>query len=83
MLPKVSILLRSRNGGVIMSDEMIKVLVVKPMQPCRVQETSGLKDMQKIVGGPIQAVYPFQDPVVLVCHEEGKMLGLPFNRPLY
>ena len=66
-----------------MSDEMIKVLVVKPMQPCRVQEISGLKDMQKIVGGPIQAVYPFQDPVALVCHEEGKMLGFPFNRPLY
>lgn len=66
-----------------MSDKPIKVLVVEPMRPCRVQEICGLTDMQNIVGGSIEAVYPFQhDKVALVCHGEGKLLGLPYNRPL-
>src|SRR5699024_3315885 len=38
--------------------------------------------MQRIVGGDIEAVYPFQEPVALVCNSEGKLLGLPMNRPL-
>lgn len=66
-----------------MSDKPIKVLVVEPMKPGRVQEICGLTDMQNIVGGTIEAVYPFQrDKVALVCHGEGKLLGLPCNRPL-
>ena len=66
-----------------MSDKPIKVLVVEPMQPCHVQEICGLSDMQNIVGGSIEAVYPFQhDKVALICHGEGKLLGLPYNRPL-
>ena len=64
-----------------MSDK-IKVLVVEPMRPCKVQEISSLNDMQTIVGGHIQAVYPFRDEVALVCNEDGKRLGLPYNRPL-
>lgn len=38
--------------------------------------------MQRLVGGYIQAVYPFDDPVALICNEEGKLLGLPMNRTL-
>ncbi len=65
-----------------MSDK-IKVLLVEPMKPCRVQEISDtLEDMRQIVGGDIQAVYPFRDEVALVCNEEGKHMGLPYNRPL-
>ena len=64
-----------------MSDK-IKVLVVEPMKPCAVREISGLEEMQAIVGGYIQAVYPFRDEVVLVCNEEAKHLNLPYNRPL-
>ena len=66
-----------------MSDKPIKVLVVEPMEPCRVQETTGLRDMQSIVGGPIQAIYPFWESVALVCNETGKIQGLPYNRPLF
>ena len=65
-----------------MEEDKIKVLVVEPMKPCEVREICGLEDMQAIVGGHIQAVYPYQDEVALVCNEEGKLLGLPFNRPL-
>ena len=64
-----------------MSDK-IRVLVVEPMKPCVEREISGLDAMQAIVGGSIQAVYPFRDKVALVCNEEGKHLDLPYNRPL-
>lgn len=60
----------------------MKVLVVEPQKPCRVQEIDGLAAMQQIVGGDIEAVYPFQDLAALVCNAEGKLLGLPMNRPL-
>lgn len=39
-----------------------------------------LENMQKAVGGYIQAVCPWQDPVALVCNEEGLLMGLPLNR---
>ena len=38
--------------------------------------------MQAIVGGQIQALYPWEDPVALICNDEGKLLSLPLNRAL-
>ena len=38
--------------------------------------------MQAAVGGDIQAVYPYEEPVALICNEEGKLTGLPLNRAL-
>ena len=53
------------------------------MKTPTIQEIDGsLESMQRIVGGDIEAVYPFDDPVALVCHGEGKLLGLPMNRTL-
>lgn len=60
----------------------MKVLVVEPQKPCRVQEIDSLADMQQLVGGDIEAVYPFQELVAVVCNADGKALGLPINRPL-
>ena len=60
----------------------MKVLIVEPMKPCYVREISGLNDMQEIVGGHIEAIYPFKEQVAIIANEEGKILGLPFNRPL-
>lgn len=60
----------------------MKVLVVEPLKECYAKEIGGLEEMQALVGGYIQAVYPFEDPVAVVCNEEGKNLCLPFNRPL-
>ena len=66
-----------------MNDKTLKVLVVEPMRPCRVQEIPDtLESMQAVVGGYLQAVYPFRDEVALVCNEDGKNLDLPYNRPL-
>lgn len=42
-----------------------------------------LESLQKEVGGMIQATYPWDDKVALICNDEGKLLGLEFNRPLY
>ena len=61
----------------------MKIIVVEPQKKPVVQEIdAGLEAMQKIVGGSIEAVYPFDDPVALICNAEGKLLGLPQNRTL-
>ncbi len=65
-----------------MNDKPIQVLVVEPLKPCEVREICGLKAMQELVGGAIQAVYPFRDDVALICNRDAKNLGLPYNRPL-
>ena len=59
------------------------ILLVSPgQQPKKVTIDDTLAAMQRAVGGPIQAVYPFEEPVALICHEEGKLLPLPLNRAL-
>lgn len=62
----------------------MRILLIEPGQPAVEKEINGsLKSMQEIVGGTIQAVYPFTDPVALICNDEGKLLGLQPNRALY
>ena len=59
------------------------VLMIEPGEaPRRLELSHSLEEMQKAVGGFIQILYPFEDPVALVCNEEGKLLGLPANRAL-
>lgn len=59
------------------------VLVVLPGKAPEWMKLEGnLKSMQDFVGGPIQAVYPFSDPVAIVCNDEGKLIGLEHNRAL-
>ena len=61
----------------------MNVLMVEPGKaPNETQIGSDLQSMQALVGGYIQAVYPFEQPVVLVCRESGKLDGLPLNRAL-
>ena len=61
----------------------MKVLMVQPGEiPHETDIESGLGSLQAAVDGPIQAVYPYEDPVALICNEEGKFLGLPLNRAL-
>ena len=61
----------------------MRILVVEPERRPEVKEIDGsLKSMQKIVGGYIQALYPFNDPVALVVNDDGKLLNLPANRGL-
>ncbi len=63
---------------------IMKVLMVEPgKSPYAAEIESGLKSLQAAVGGDIQAVYPYEDPVALICNEEGKLMGLPLNRALF
>jgi hypothetical protein len=62
----------------------MKILVVEPLKVPYEKEIDGsLASMQAVVGGLIQLLYPFEDPeLALICNDEGKILGLPYNRAL-
>ena len=62
---------------------MMDVLLIRPnMYPQVVQIGCELEDLQKAVGGDIQAVYPYEDPVALVMDVEAKLTGKDLNRAL-
>ena len=59
------------------------VLLVKPgMEPEVVDIDSGLESLQEAVGGDIAATYPYEDPVAIICNDNGKIMNLPWNRAL-
>ena len=58
----------------------MNVLVVEPGYAPYEKEIDGLKEMQATVGGLIQAIYPYEEKVALVCNEEGIINGMEFNR---
>ena len=60
----------------------MKVLVVESGFAPYEKEINGLSQMQETVGGLIQAIYPFEEEVAVVCNEEGILLGMPFNRSM-
>ena len=56
------------------------VLVVEPGYSPYEKSINGLDEMQATVGGLIQAIYPYEEQVAIVCNEEGLLHGLEFNR---
>lgn len=67
-----------------MKKKTMRAVVVKPFKKAEIVEIgSELSDLQKLVGGWIEVVYPFDDLVGIVCNEEGKLNGLLPNRPLF
>lgn len=56
------------------------VLVVEPGYAPYEKTINGLEEMQATVGGLIQAIYPYEERVAIVCNDEGLLLGLDFNR---
>ena len=66
-----------------MDNEKINVLVVEPeKKPYAKEISSGLSSLQHEVGGYIQAVYPYEEPVAIICDEEAKLTGKELNRAL-
>ena len=65
-----------------MSHKTMKVLIVEPYKaPYAAEIPTGLESLQKQVGGLIQALY--LSDAALICNDEGKLIGLPWNRPLF
>ena len=59
----------------------MRILIVEPDRHPRMAEIPlALEAMQQTVGGYIEITYPWEDPVALVCDEEGLLKQLPFNR---
>ena len=61
----------------------IRILIIPPGEspyPKEIPHT--LDSLQSIVGGDIEVLYPFSDPVGVVCNEYGKLFGQPLNRAL-
>jgi antirestriction protein len=70
-----------KKGDITMSK--ITVLVIKPERKPYIKEIENtLKSLQHEVGGYIQAVYPWEEPVALIVDEESKLKSSPFNRAL-
>ena len=66
-------------------NKTIKVLIVEPGKaPYPAEIPSGLESLQHQVGGLIQALYMYDDSdAAIICNDEGKLIGLPWNRPLF
>ncbi len=61
----------------------MRVLIIEPNKVPYLKEIgSSLKELQSVVGGDIEAVYPYEDEVAIICNEEGKLNGLEPNRGL-
>ena len=59
----------------------MKVLIVEPgKRPIKANIPHTLQSLQQTVGGTIQAIYPWNDPVALVCDDEGLLKQREFNR---
>lgn len=63
----------------------MKVVIVEPLrEPYEKEIDPSLQSMQGIVGGTIQAIYPFPDQeIALICNDDGKLIQLIPNRALY
>lgn len=61
----------------------MKVLVIRPREIPEIKEIGNtLEELQNEVGGDIEAIYPYEDRVALICNEEGKFNGMELNRAL-
>ena len=57
----------------------MQVVIVEPKKKPTVQNIDdGFEAMQKIVGGTIQAIYPFEEPIALICNDEGNIVAGTF-----
>lgn len=62
----------------------MKILLFEPYKrPRKVEIPHTLRSMQETVGGDIQAIYPWDDPVALVCDDEGLLKDSEFNRYIH
>lgn len=67
----------------VVQSPTIQVVLVEPGKLARIAQIgTTLEAMQQTVGGDIEAYYPFEEQVCIVCNGEGKINGLPLNRAI-
>jgi len=67
----------------MMEENKIRVLVVEPnKKPYEKMVGTDLKSLQEIVEGRIEFFDIGEEGIIGYCNEEGKMEGLPLNRPI-
>jgi len=77
-----------QGRDVILSDEpaalptISALLVNAEAYPKMIELSSNLESLQQAVQGNIEVVYPFDEPVGIICNEEGKLNGMKLNRAL-
>ena len=66
------------------AEKGMTVIACLPGKTAQVIEIDGsLEGMQAFVGGYIEQICPFKDPVAIVCNEEGKINRMELNRAVY
>ena len=79
----VDVEFEGKESGEREKEKTLDVLLVEPGQYPRMTSIgSDLYSLQKAVGGDIEAIYPYDDPIAIVCAEEGKINGEPLNRAI-
>ena len=64
-------------------EQFITVVLCEPgKEACVTTIPNDLESLQQTVGGYIEAIYPFDDPVAIICNEEGKLNNMELNRAL-
>ncbi len=62
----------------------MKVIVIRPNQQPSVETIdNSLAAMQELVGGYIEMFAPWNDEVVIICNDEGKIRSFPPNRIIF
>ena len=62
----------------------IRVVYCEPGKLAKIKEIkTGLENLQAAVGGLIETYYPFDEPVCVVCNDEGKINGMRPCRAVY
>ena len=64
--------------------EMITIIFVAPGKVPEVKTIPHSNQaFQQLVGGHYCHIYPWKDKAALLCHDDGKLIGLPPNRILF
>jgi len=68
---------------VCVKEDKITVVFLEPGKLARIEQIdASLDGLQQAVGGYIEAMYPFEEQVCVICNEEGKIHGMPLNRAI-
>lgn len=67
-----------------LQENTIRVILVEPGKQARIADIeASLEGYYRAIGADtIQAVYPFEEEVCIICDDEGKLTGRPLNRAL-